>query len=237
MAGTNKLTLTMKHNFLYILGVLLVITSCVDANFNWEPAVIDGEVSFRASVRNSAATKTSYGDIADDKQEVFWVHGDEITVFGAECAVQQANYAVSVANPTTGEINKEQNYASKLDKTTPAGVQWGSVVQTDYYAVYPSTGSEFKAAGVTVEPSGTGDGGVRVSTTSATVTANISNIQKVNFNLYDTGTTNQYGKVYGWRGAHYDSDIHNPSNSGALMYSCTSGAVSTASPRLRLKTT
>ena len=208
------------------------MTSCVEENFKGNLTIVDGEVSFTASLRKTHMTKTSYGDIGtDNKQEVFWVHGDEITVYGADCNIPQANYAVSVANPDSEGnlvINKEQNYATGLDKTTPYGVQWGNVVKTDYYAVYPSTGNKFVASGVTKKETTTAEGNkaVEVTTKSATVTASINTIQNVDFKLYDTGQkdplTNK--NILGWKGVHYASNVHNPTSVAALMYACTRGA-------------
>lgn len=208
------------------------MTSCVEENFKGNLTIVDGEVSFTASLRKPHMTKTSYGDIGtDNKQEVFWVHGDEITVYGADCNISQANYAVSVANPDSEGnlvVNKEQNYATELNKTTTYGVQWGNVVKTDYYAVYPSTGNKFVAAGVTTNEPTTAEGNkaVEVTTKSATVTARIDTIQNVDFKLYDTGQkdplTNK--NILGWKGVHYASDIHNPTSAAALMYACTRGA-------------
>lgn len=230
-AGNNKDILTMKRTFLYILGALFIMSSCVEENFKGNFSKAEGEVSFRASVSKTPATKTVYGNLNEDgsKQEVFWTHNDQITVFGANCYIPQADYAVSVSSvDAEGNtvINKTQNYASALNKTGSYGVQWGNVAQTDFYAVYPATSGTFEADVTEVTEKTTEDGEtVNVVTTSkATITTNISTTQNVYFTQTVVGQNADGSNKLGWKGVHYSDDIHNPSANGALMYACTSAA-------------
>ena len=221
----------MKRTFLYILGALFIMSSCVEENFKGNFSKAEGEVSFRASVSKTPATKTVYGNLNEDgsKQEVFWTHNDQITVFGANCYIPQADYAVSVSSvDAEGNtvINKTQNYASALNKTGSYGVQWGNVAQTDFYAVYPATSGTFEADVTEVTEKTTEDGEtVNVVTTSkATITTNISTTQNVYFTQTVVGQNADGSNKLGWKGVHYSDDIHNPSANGALMYACTSAA-------------
>lgn len=230
-AGINKDILTMKRTFLYILGALFIMSSCVEENFKGNFSKVEGEVSFRASVSKTPATKTVYGNLNEDgsKQEVFWTHNDQITVFGANCYIPQADYAVSVSSvDAEGNtvINKTQNYASALNKTGSYGVQWGNVAQTDFYAVYPATSGTFEADGTEVTEKTTAEGEIVsvVKTSKATVTTNISTTQKVYFTQTVVGQNADGSNKLGWKGVHYSDDIHNPSANGALMYACTSAA-------------
>ena len=207
------------------------MSSCVEENFKGNFSKAEGEVSFRASVSKTPATKTLYGNLNEDgsKQEVFWTHNDQITVFGANCYIPQADYAVSVSSvDAEGNtvINKTQNYASALNKTGSYGVQWGNVAQTDFYAVYPATSGTFEADVTKVTEKTTEDGEtVNVVTTSkATVTTNISTTQKVYFTQTVVGQNADGSNKLGWKGVHYSDDIHNPSANWALMYACTSAA-------------
>ena len=120
-----------------------MLTSCLEENTN-HLYPVDGDIKFYASVRNTA-TKTAYGDIEIDdngntSQVVNWIHGDQITVFGVGCGIDQADYAVSVNTVDDGgnTVVNKQNYANSLDKVGNAGVQWGNLLKTDFYAVYPS---------------------------------------------------------------------------------------------------
>lgn len=194
-----------------------MLTSCLEENTN-HLYPVEGDIKFYASVKNTR-TKTAYGDIAEDgkSQAVNWVHNDQITVYGACCGIDQADYAVSV-NTVDGDGNtivNSQNYANSLDKVGSAGVQWGNVLTTDFYAVYPSTSGQFEA-----EYELSADGTI-VRTKSASVTAHVSAEQKVYF------TMSKDGDKTIWKGRHYANDIHNPSSPSALMYACTSGAEST----------
>ena len=194
-----------------------MLTSCLEENTN-HLYPVEGDIKFYASVKNTR-TKTAYGDIAEDgkSQAVNWVHNDQITVFGVGCGIDQADYAVSVNTVDDGgnTVVNKQNYANSLDKVGNAGVQWGNLLKTDFYAVYPSASGQFEA-----EYELNSDGTI-ATTTSASVTATVSQEQKVYFTMSKVD-----GKTI-WKGRHYGNDIHNPSSPSALMYACTSGAEST----------
>lgn len=205
----------MKYNLINILGVLILMTSCVEENFRHELIPGEGEVDFTASVGNDATTKTFYGGIntTTGNEKVYWVHDDQITVFGAGCGNRaQANYKVSVnTTDADGNVTKpQQTYANELNKAGDYGVQWGDVAKTDFYAVYPSTSNNFTAQST----ESTTDGIKVVTTTSATVKTTVNPVQAVDF----------YRSTDGWKGIHYGSDVHNPSAPNAVMYACTKGA-------------
>ena len=205
----------MKCKLVKILGVLILMTSCVEENFRHELIPGEGEVCFKASVGTNATTKTFYGGIntATGNEKVYWVHDDQITVFGAGCGNRaQANYKVSVnTTDANGNVTKpQQTYANELNKAGDYGVQWGDVAKTDFYAVYPSTSNGFTAQSTESTTNGT----KVVATTSATVKTNVNPVQTVDF----------YRSVDGWKGFHYGSDVHNPSAPNAVMYACTKGA-------------
>ena len=193
------------------------MTSCVEEIFKHELVAGEGEVNFAASVVNSSKTRTIYGGINEltGNEKVFWVHGDQITVFGAGCGNRaQADYKVSV-NTTNADgtvLKPQQTYANDLVKVGDYGVQWGDVAQTDFYAIYPSTSGSFVAQNIT--KTRTEDGASVFTTTSATVQTSINPDQTVDF----------YRTSIGWKGAHFGSDIHNPSGPNALMYAFTKGA-------------
>lgn len=215
-----------------------MMTSCVEESFNQPNAPVDADVNFTARVSKGPATRTVYGDIVGNMQNVYWVHGDKVSVFGAKCGISQAEYSVGtvkvddtntpILDDTGNETPVEnQNYANYLTKTGSAGVQWGNVAQTDFYAVYPSTGNSFTANGVSESTSTATDGSSVniVTTTSATVKTNISIEQKVKFLLADNAASGATKKM--WKGVHYGDNVASPSAPSALMYACTPGAIAT----------
>lgn len=214
----------MKRNLFYIIGVVCMMTSCVEEKFNQSGASKNGEVSFSANL-NSAITRTLYDadDLANSSSQgnssikVNWVHNDLISVYGAQCtAVKQAEYRVGTVKvddnnaPTLDESGAEipvsgQNYANYLNKTGAAGVQWGSATTSDFYAIYPSTNNSFEMT----------DAGAKVKTS----------IRAQQTNVFEKTTRN--GETI-WVGTPYNNDQNTPSMPDALMYACTSEASSTA---------
>ena len=119
----------MKTNFIYILGVVCLMASCVEENFNdYTPSPIPGkEVALSANINGALATRTTYGDETNGKSPIYWVHGNLVSVYGSTCSMKQAQYKVSTAQidengEDTGTPSTTQNYASALRKTGTAGV-------------------------------------------------------------------------------------------------------------------
>lgn len=189
----------MKKNLLYILAIVALLISCSDEQVN-EVSPFNGEdVKFSVNLGDSNNSRTLYGDEDGSSIRVNWVHGDNITVYGTTCSVQQANYSVNTKDKN-GDIQSGLNYATTLDKTGAAGVQWGTATTSDFYAVYPAVEGAF------------------VSNTDGTitVTTQVAQNQKNKFTL--VGNT--------WVGTPYVDDLDNPSMSNALMYAYTPGAKS-----------
>lgn len=177
----------MKKNLIYFLMCISMLVSCTDENIESVSPYSGQDVKFTASMEANNGSRTIYGaEEADGKSiKVNWVDGDKITVYGTTCFVKQADYTVN----TGGAV---QNFANSLDKTSGAGVQWGSNENCEFYALYP--GGKFSSA----------DGTVSVSTT-------INPVQKQNFKL--EGTT--------WIGSPYVNNITNLTMENALMYAYT----------------
>lgn len=184
----------MKRNILYIIGLSCLFASCVEEKFNDPQADPGKEVRFSVTVEEDLATKTIYGEESTvngvTSVPVNWIEGDKISVYGETCYIKQAEYEVK----TGGNV---QNFASSLDKTGSAGVQWGDQATSDFYAVYPSTNASFKTTGEET-----------VATTS------ISSTQNNVFEL-SNGT---------WVGKHFGDNASNPSMHEAIMYARTEGA-------------
>lgn len=211
----------MKRNFIYLIGVICLMTSCI-GGFDAPNPMKGGEVSFSANL-NSVETRTLYdaGQIANPLSgvKVNWVHNDLITIYGTTCtAVPQAEYrvgAVKVNNSNTPVLDSNgneqpvtgQSYANYLQKTGAAGVQWGSQTTSDFYAVYPSTNYSFET-----------------TSTGAKVQTSIRTEQRNVFKLVTDEDDNEC-----WVGTPYIQDVTNPTMVDALMYACKTGVKSTDS--------
>lgn len=129
----------MKKNLLYILVATLISTSCVEKDIDNVSPSNGQEVKFTACMDANNGSRTIYGaeesDGTSTSIKVNWVDGDNITVYGAKCSVNQANYSVNTGG-------KEQNFANSLDKIGASGVQWGNE-NSDFYAVYPAIEKTF----------------------------------------------------------------------------------------------
>ncbi len=195
----------MRHKLLAIAGTFFLIASCTEEMPENITPTPGEDVSFSANLTGNQ-TRTLYGGDGEKANtvKVNWVDGDLINVYGTTCAQgrQLAEYKVNTAGA------KDQNYATSLDKTGDAGVQWGDAETSDFYAVYPST------ATITAN----GDNGVKVN-------ASIRKIQK-NIFKFENGT---------WTGVSFDSDRDNPSMSDAVMYACTTDVKNGATVDLKFK--
>ena len=207
----------MKRNLAYILGVLFVMTSCV------EEKVLDNiiptpgeEVEFTAGLNTGVQTKTLYGaDNGVNAIKVKWVNGDKVMVYGTTCTegsdCQVAEYQVSTSKTSTPNTDDGQNVADGLDKTGDIGVRWGSAATSDFVAVYPSENASFT-----------------YNSTSKVVTATTSIDSTQNYVFNDEPTsktvTNSDGTtstISVWEGTHFANDATDPSMSNAIMYART----------------
>ena len=126
------------HN--YLLGLsLLALVACNQENMPERPTPTPGaEVKFGVSLNKTDVTRTIYGEehTVDDKKffPIYWVRGDKVLVTSPQClnGRNTAQYKVSV------DTDKQQNYATSLDKIGEAGVQWGQKDFADFYSVYPA---------------------------------------------------------------------------------------------------
>lgn len=203
----------MKRNFIYLIGVVCMMTSCLRGIDTPNP-LKGNEVLFSATL-DGAQTKTLYGEQVGNGVKVNWVHNDLITIFGSECtAVSQAEYKVATVTiddkgneiPATG-----MNSASYLSKTGAAGVQWGGKSESDFYAIYPSVGEN--------QFTKTEDG--------ASVLTHIRPIQR---NVF---TYNKDRNC--WEGTPYDQDKTNLSMVDAVMCAGTHASASGDGTAINLK--
>ena len=124
----------------YLLGLsLLALVACNQENMPERPTPTPGaEVKFGVSLNKTDVTRTIYGEehTVDDKKffPIYWVRGDKVLVTSPQClnGRNTAQYKVSV------DTDKQQNYATSLDKIGEAGVQWGQKDFADFYSVYPA---------------------------------------------------------------------------------------------------
>jgi len=188
----------MKRGLIIIFaGAALMAASCTEKQDNVIPTP-GKDVSFSANLEGNK-TRTVYGAPNGDALIVNWVEGDKIKVYGTTCSQgrQLAEYSVNTAGET------KQNYATSLDKTGDAGVQWGNEATSDFYAVYPSSnnGKDFTIASNT-------DG-------SVTISASIRRDQKNIFSFEETNNK--------WISSPYGMDDDVLSMPDNIMYAVTKG--------------
>ena len=120
----------------YLLGLsLLALVACNQENMPERPTPTPGaEVKFGVSLNKTDVTRTIYGDENNNAFPIYWVQDDKVLVTSPQClnGRNTAQYKVSVAT------DKQQNYATSLDKTGAAGIQWGQADKADFYSVYPA---------------------------------------------------------------------------------------------------
>ncbi len=197
----------MRHRLLAIAGTLLLVASCAEEMPEKITPTPGEDVSFSANL-NGNKTRTLYGAEEGNSVKVNWVDGDLINVYGTTCSQgrQLAEYKVNTAGA------KDQNYATSLDKTGDAGVQWGDAETSDFYAVYPST--------ATITPNG--ENGVKVNATIRKSQTNV--FKKVKKDDNDV-----------WVGEPYVSDWNNPTMPDAVMYACTTDVKNGSTVDLKFK--
>lgn len=119
----------------YLLGLsLLALVACNQENMPERPTPTPGaEVKFGVSLNKNDVTRTIYGEENNNAFPIYWVDGDKVLVTSPQClnGRNTAQYEVSVKTAT-------QNYATSLNKTGAAGVQWGQADKADFYSVYPA---------------------------------------------------------------------------------------------------
>lgn len=124
--------------YFIIFALALLACSCQDEEQGGVQPTPGQDVQFGASLEQSA-TRTIYGDEANNAFPINWVNGDEVVVFSPDCAgkggVGQATYKVNVGEENSGK----QNYANSLDKTGEIGVRWGDNTTGSFYSVYPAS--------------------------------------------------------------------------------------------------
>lgn len=134
---------TSKYIFLS-LAAAFVATACNQEMNPDNPnkANPGDEVQFGLSLPGN--TKTVYGEETSTGFPIYWVNGDKVKVASPQCMSgrNSAEYSVNTKNPETGEVKVDQNYATSLDKTGDAGVQWGEAEEADFYSIYPSSTGE-----------------------------------------------------------------------------------------------
>ena len=193
----------MMKNLLYIIAVLSVLVSCTEEKLEVVSPSTGQEIKFSANLSNGKTkSRTIYGDAVlengiETAYKVNWVDGDNITVYGTTCSVRQANYEVNPGKDTNGN---NSNYASSLEKTGDAGVQWGEEEASDFIAVYPAVDED--AFYMHKDEQGYENGNVTVSTS-------IRQTQTNNFKL--VGNT--------WIGTPYQESTETMVD--ALMYAWT----------------
>lgn len=120
----------------YLLGLsLLALVACNQENMPERPTPTPGaEVKFGVSLNKNDVTRTIYGKENNNAFPIYWVDGDKVLVTSPQClnGRNTAQYKVTVPH------DKPQNYATSLDKTGAAGVQWGKEDFADFYSVYPA---------------------------------------------------------------------------------------------------
>ena len=124
-----------KKIFLMSALALLVCSCQEDEGTSIQPTPGE-EVKFGGRLDASPMTRTIYGESDGTGFPIYWVDGDQVLVASPECAnnngIGSATYAISVDGP-------EQNYASSMDKTGEAGVQWSDNATANFYSIYPAS--------------------------------------------------------------------------------------------------
>lgn len=142
----------MKFKNYFIISALSFLAfSCQDEERGSAPLASGDEVTFGVTLEQNTATRTIYGQEANNAFPIYWVNGDEVIVSSSDCenagGVGSATYRVAVESP-------EQNYASSLDKTGDIGVRWGDNETADFYSVYPAShavvGSDYSTVTLTM---------------------------------------------------------------------------------------
>lgn len=191
----------MKRNLLYILGVVCLMTSCVEENFENHglSSMAGKEVVFSADMNDGPVTRTNYGGPVTNNGittafKVNWADNDSVLVY---CIDSKTSGKYEVV-PGVDENGEYSNYAESLIKDGEHGVQWSDSETSTFVAVYPAKNSSVSKDGV--------------------ITTNISSVQNNVFEpIYGTdGTT-----VTGWKGKAFDNDANSPTMTNGIMFART----------------
>lgn len=128
--------MNMKKIFL-MSALALLVYGCQDENEGASIQPTPGEeVKFGSMLDANPMTRTIYGESDGSGFPIYWVNGDQVLVASPECAnnngIGSATYAISVEN-------EQQNYATSMNKTGEAGVQWGDNATANFYSIYPAS--------------------------------------------------------------------------------------------------
>lgn len=171
----------------YLLGLsLLALVACNQENMPERPTPTPGaEVKFGVSLNKTDVTRTIYGEENNNAFPIYWVQGDKVLVTSPQClnGRNTAQYKVSVKNAT-------QNYATSLDKTGAAGVQWGQDPTADFYSVYPAD---------------------HASVQGTTFSLTMPNVQRDTLDLYDDKDVKAYADMNACFMGAVSKGVHNGS--------------------------
>lgn len=200
----------MKKIFFAVVAIVCLMASCTkDGSIEPNVNPFSGQEVIFATSTEDSSSRTIYGDEVKDVTDgtivswyypVYWKAGDKVAVYGKDCTIKQAEYAVTVTN------DGAQEYANALDKTGAAGVQWGEDNTSDFFAVYPSTNASFDTDG-------------KINTSIAQTQYNVFSA------VVEDGSED--GNVLGWVGQSFDKDATNPTMPHAIMYAYTKDAKAT----------
>lgn len=186
----------MKRNLLYVLGVVCLMTSCVEENFENHglSSMAGKEVVFSADMNDGPVTRTNYGPVTNNAFKVNWADNDSVLVY---CIDSNTSGKYEVV-PGVDENGEYSNYAESLVKDGEHGVKWSDEETSTFVAVYPAKNSSISEGGV--------------------ITTNISSVQNNVFEpIYGTdGTT-----VTGWKGKAFDNDANSPTMTNGIMFART----------------
>lgn len=127
----------MNTKKIFLMSALaLLVCGCQEDEGTLIQPTPGEEVKFGGRLNASPMTRTIYGESDGNGFPIYWVNGDQVLVASPECAnnngIGSATYAISVEGP-------EQNYATSMDKTGEAGVQWGDNATANFYSIYPAS--------------------------------------------------------------------------------------------------
>lgn len=149
------------YNYILISALVFIAVGCINEGLEPDtPSAGNGnDVQFGLSF-DELETRTIYGSETSTGFPIYWSQGDKVLVGSPQCAVTSAEYEVT---PVSG-----QSYAEAMNKTSAAGIQWGST-DADFYSVYPSTNASW----------------TNLTEDNVTAKLNISSEQSANYVLSD----------------------------------------------------
>lgn len=123
------------YNYILISALVFIAVGCINEGLEPDtPSAGNGnDVQFGLSF-DELETRTIYGSETPTGFPIYWSQGDKVLVGSPQCAVTSAEYEVT---PVSG-----QSYAEAMNKTSAAGIQWGST-DADFYSVYPSANASW----------------------------------------------------------------------------------------------